>query len=177
MQATKDSFYMTLLERLVAVNPQRTITVNGTTRPALVVAENELVIPIVPLPNAFYIEWGEAQVMGQAIGTRALIAMECVISYHTFGTVQSGVDRGRTLAALDAELLSISHPPSTSKRDYSQVPSADLGTQISWSELKLGRVMGSEAPRNEGLPRGNEGVRLERSATLTVFFFSEENFL
>jgi len=176
MQFTKDSFYMTLLERLVALNPQQTVTLNGTTRPAIVVAENEIVVPVVPLPDAFYIEWGAAQPVAQQVGDRALMAMECIISYHTFGTVESGVDRGRALAALDMELLSICQPPWTSKRDYTQTPSVDLGTMISWSQPVLGKVAGSEAPKNEGLPRGSEGVRLERSASLTVFFFSEVNF-
>ena len=67
MQFTKDSFYMALQQRLAALNPQRTITLSGATRPAVVVAENELVIPIVPLPEAFYIEWGAAQVRWRQI--------------------------------------------------------------------------------------------------------------
>src|SRR6266481_6607757 len=108
MQFTKDSFYMTLLQRLISLNPQRTVTLSGTTRPALIVAENELVIPVEPLPDAFYIEWGEVQAV--ETGTRTLIAMDCVISHHTFGTVESGVDRGRTLTALDMELMSICQP-------------------------------------------------------------------
>jgi len=175
MQFTKDSFYMTLLERFMALNPRQTITLNGTTRPAIVVAENEIVVPVVPLPDAFYIEWGAAQSVVQQAGSRTLMAMECIISYHTFGTVESGVDRGRALAALDVELLSICQPPWTSKRDYTQTPSIDLGTAISWSQPLLGKVAGSEAPKTEGLPRGSEGIRLERAASLTVFFFSEVN--
>jgi len=177
MQFTKDSFYMTLLARLVALNPQRTVTLNGTTRPAIIVAENELVVPIEPLPDAFYLEWGAAQVVPQQVGSRALLAMDCLISYHTFGTVESGVDRGRTLAALDMELLAICQPPWSSKRDYSQAPSVDLGTKISWTQPGFGKVVGSEAAKNEGLPRGSEGVRLERSTSVKVFFFSEVEFL
>jgi len=177
MQYTKDSFYITLLERLVALNPQRTVTLNGTTRPALVVAENELVVPIVPLPDAFYIEWGAAELLPRQTGNKALLAMDCIISYHTLGTVEAGVDRGRTLAALDMELLGICQPPWASKRDYSQLPSVDLGTKISWTQPSFGKVAGSQAAKNEGLPRGTEGVRLERSASLKVFFFSEVDFL
>jgi hypothetical protein len=177
MQYTKDSFYMTLLNRLMALNPQQTITVNGTTRPALVVAENELVVPVVPLPDAFYLEWGAAVPVQGQIGDRILLAMECIVSYHTFGTVESGVDRGRSLAALDMELLSLCQPPWTSKRDYTQTPSIDLGTNIFWTQPDFGKVSGSEAAKNEGLPRGTEGVRLERSVNLKVFFFSEVNLL
>jgi hypothetical protein len=176
MQFTKDSFYMTLLERLVALDPQRTVTLNGSTRPALIVAENELVIPVEPLPDAFYVEWGAAETVKRQTGNRALFAMDCVISYHTFGSVQSGVDRGRTLTALDMELISICQPSRSSKRDYTQALSVDLGTNILWTAPVLGKIAGSEALKNEGLPRGTEGVRLERSATLKVFFFSEVDF-
>ncbi len=177
MQPTKDSFYMTLLQRMVALDPQMTITVNGTTRPAIVVAENELVVPILPLPDAFYIEWGAAQPAQQQVGSRPMMEMECVISYHTFGTSQSGVDRGRRLAALDTLLLNVCQPPFTSKRDYSQAPSVDLGTRISWTQPVFGKVSGSEAARNEGLPHNSEGVRLERSVSLKVCFFAEVNCL
>ena len=177
MQYTKDSFYMALLERLVSLNPAQTVTVNGTTRPAIIVAENEQVVPVVPLPDAFYIEWGAAQLVERQVDSRALFAMECVITYHTFGTVQSGVDRGRALAALDMELMSICQPPWTAKQDFTQTPSVNLGTDIFWTQPALGKVAGSEAMKNEGLPRGTEGVRLERSATLKVFFFSEVTFL
>jgi hypothetical protein len=80
------------------------------------------------------------------------------------------------LTALDMDLISISQPPRTAKRDYTQSPSVDLGTNILWTTPVLGKIAGSEALKNEGLPRGTEGVRLERSATLKVFFFSEVNF-
>ena len=173
MQYTKDSFYMALLQRMESLYPQQTVTVNGITRPALIVAENELAIPVVPLPDAFYIEWGVAQVASTQAGDRALMAMECVISHHTFGSTQSGVDRGRALAALDMELIAICQPQWASKRDYTQTPSVDLGTNIFWTFPAFGKVVGSEALRNEGLPRLSEGVRLERSASLKVFFFSE----
>jgi hypothetical protein len=173
MQFTKDSFYMTLLERLVALNPEQTVTLNGTTRPAIIVAENELVIPIVPLPDAFYIEWGAAQVVQSSTLNKGLMAMECLISYHTFGTVEAGVDRGRTLASLDMELLGICQPAWAGKRDYAQAPSVDLGTRISWTQPSLGKVSGGEASTNQSLPRRSEGARLERSASLRVFFFPE----
>src|SRR5579863_10627974 len=177
MQFTKDSFYMALLQRLMSLNPLQTITLDGTTRPAIIVAENELVISAQPVSDAFYIEWGAAQMVQGQVGDRGLMEMECLISYHTFGTVQSGVDRGRALAALDMELMSICQPPWTAKQDFTQTPSVNLGTDIMWSIPALGKVTGSQAPTQEGLPRGTEGVRLERIASLKVFFFSEVNFL
>ena len=176
MQFTKDTFYITLRDRLAAFNPARTITLNGVTRPAVVVAENEVVVPVRPLADAFYLEWGTAQAVPQQTGDRALFSLECLVSYHTFGTVESGVDRGRSLAALDTELINICQPGTTQKLDYTQTPPASLGTSIVWSMPQLGKVTGSEAPRSEALPRGSAGVRLERTASVKVFFFPEVNF-
>lgn len=172
MQFAKDSFYMTLLTRLAALNPQRTVTLNGVTRPAVIVAENELVIPIDPLPDAFYFEWGRVEPVKRQMGDRAMMAMECTISYHTLGTVESGVDRGRTLGELDTELLSMCQPPHAEKRDYTQSPSVDLGTGVSWTTPIFGEVVGVDARYKNGL-----APRLERKATLNVFFFPEVNFL
>ena len=176
MQFTKDTFYITLRDRLAALNPTRMITLNGVTRPAVVAAENEAVIPVKPLPDAFYLEWGAAQAVAMQTGDCAVFSLECLISYHTFGTAESGVDRGRTLAALDTELIEICHPPTAPKLDYTQAIAAPLGTSIVWTNPQLGKVVGSEAPRNEALPRGTAGVRLERTAHLKVFFFPEVNF-
>src|SRR6266851_938943 len=162
MQFTKDTFYITLRDRLATLNPVRTVTLNGVTRPAVVAAENEVVVPVRPLPNAFYLEWGAAQAVPQQTGDRAVLALECLVSYHTFGTVESGVDRGRSLAALDTELINICQPGTTPKRDYTQTSPADLGTSIVWSTPQLGKIVGSEASRGESLPRGTAGVRLER---------------
>ncbi len=173
MQYTKDSFYMALLQRLESLYPQYVVTINGTTRPAIIVAENEMVIPIVPLPDAFYLEWGATQIAKRESGDRTLMSMECVISHHTFGVTQSGVDRGRALAALDIVLMNICQPLFTAKQDYTQTPSVDLGTNIFWTFPDFGKVIGSQAPPNEALPRGTSGVRLERTAKLNVFFFPE----
>lgn len=173
MQFAKDSFYMALRERLAALNPNRTVTLNGATRPAVIVAENELVIPIEPLPDALYLEWGAAHPVDRQAGSRALMQMECLISYHTLGTCASGVDRGRTLAALDTELMSICHPPRTAKRDFTQSPSMDLGTNVLWTGLQLSDVSGGQGVA--ALPQAGRGVRLERKARLQVFFFAEEN--
>jgi hypothetical protein len=87
------------------------------------------------------------------------------------------VDRGRILAELDTELITICQPATARKRDYTQTIPADLGTSIVWNTSLLGKVAGSEAPRNEALPSGTSGVRLERTASLKVFFFPEVNFL
>ncbi len=176
MQPTKDTFYISLRDRLAAINPSRQVSLNGVMRPAIVVAENEAVIPVKPLADTFYIEWGAVQAVPQQSGDRAIFSLECLISYHTFGTVESGVDRGRSLAELDTELITICQPATSSKLDYTQNPPAGLGTSIVWNRPQLGKVVGSEAPKNEALPRGTAGIRLERTASLKVFFFPEINF-
>lgn len=176
MQFTKDTFYITLRNRLATVNPSRIITLDGATRPAIVVAENESVIPVRPLPDAFYLEWGVAQPVPQQVGDCAIFSLECLISYHTLGTVESGVDRGRALASLDNDLLNITQPATAPKTDYTQTPPVTLSTNIVWSTPQFGKTVGSQAPRNEALPRGTSGIRLERSATVKVFFFPEITF-
>jgi hypothetical protein len=177
MQFAKDSFYMALHDRLAALNPARTVMLSGATRPAVIVAENEQVIPVEPLPDAFYLEWGAAIPVEGHAGSRTLMKMDCVLSYHTLGTVASGVDRGRTLAALDTELMTICEPQETEKRDYSQTPSVDLGTAVMWLPPALGAVTGSEAKTSESLPNRCGGVRLGRTATVSMFFFPEVNLL
>jgi hypothetical protein len=170
MQFAKDSFFLALQQRLAGLNPARTITLNGATVPAVVVAENLPPSSAQPLPNAFHIEWGEAAVLQGRRGSGALMSLQCVISYHTFGTVASRVDRGRVLGQLDSELLAICQPPSTEKMNYAQAPSVDLGTKVFWSqpafaEKQKSDVVGEAEPHPDG--------RVERRARLTIFFFSE----
>ena len=168
MQFAKDSFYMALRERLAALNPQRVVSLNGVTRPAVIVAENEPVVPVEPLPDTFYIEWGAMKPISRHSSPRPLLGMDCVISHHTLGTVDSEVDRGRTLAQLDTELLSICHPAHTTKQDFTQSPSVNLGTFVFWTTPDLGDVSGIIARENT-----NKRVQLERKARLTVFFYPE----
>src|SRR5687767_5543500 len=103
MQSAKDSFFVTLRDRLAALDPERTIFLNGVVRPALVVSENEPVTSAAPLPAAFYIAWGPPRVTEGCDGVpRPLLALDCAITYRTSGNGDTGsVDRGRALAALD----------------------------------------------------------------------------
>jgi hypothetical protein len=134
MQFAKDSFFLTLQQRLAALNPARTVTINGATVPAVLVAENLPPASAEPQPNAFYIEWGRAAVIDGHAGDAALMSLQCVVSYYTLGTVQSMVDRGRVLGQLDGELLAICQPTNTEKFDYTQSPSVDLGTTVFWNQ-------------------------------------------
>ena len=101
MQFAKDSFFIALQQRLAGLNPARTVTVNGATVPAILVAENLPPSSMEPQPNTFYIEWGTAKVVDGNAGDSALMSLECVISYYSLGTVASMVDRGRLLGQLD----------------------------------------------------------------------------
>src|SRR5258708_5435949 len=132
MQNIKDSLYVALRDRLAALNPARTVTVLGVTRPAVIVPENEIADSALPLPEAFYLAWGAASA---AAGTERLdlplLKIRCEITYWTQGADDlSSQDRGRTLAQLDEEFLSVTTPPRTALKDFSQVPVADLAAKI-----------------------------------------------
>jgi hypothetical protein len=172
MQFAKDSFYIALRERLAALNPARVVTIQGEPRPALIVSENEAVTSSAAFADAFYIDWGKMHVVKEhSQGGRPLMGVDCAIRYFSAGTCTSAVDRGRTLAALDMELLSICHPANTRKCDYTQSPSVDLGSGIFWTapdieHLETGRVVdsGADEPANS---------LVRHRAQLTVYFFPE----
>jgi hypothetical protein len=161
MQATKDSFYIALRDRLVAVDPQRTIMIDGATRPAIVVVENEPPSAGPPLSDAFYLHWGGARWAQPSAGT--LLEMECILSYRTKGTDQNGnLDRGRDLASLDNDILAICAPPFTEKYDYSTGTPADLGSTIFWTQPVFSALV--NAPPYVG-----------REVSVSVFFYPEVN--
>jgi len=161
MQATKDSFYVALRNRLVAVDPQRTITIDGATRPAIVVAENEPPNAAPPLCDAFYLHWGGARAALPAAGT--LMEMECTIAYRTKGTDQNGnLDRGRGLASLDNDVLAICYPPQTAKCDYCSGAAVPLGSTIFWTQPALSALV-------------NAPPYIGREITVSVFFYPEVN--
>ncbi|MGC2475527.1 MAG: hypothetical protein WA485_14400 [Candidatus Sulfotelmatobacter sp.] len=185
MQFAKDSFFLALQQRLSSWNPGRTVTVSGATVPAVLVVENLPPSSAEPQPNTFYIEWGGADVVGGHAGNGALMSLDVVISYYSLGSVPSMVDRGRLLAQLDDELLAICQPPNTDKRDYTQAPSADLGTNVFWRQPSFteGKGSGMYWGRTSFPERMKSGVtdsaesrqdaRVERKARLTLYFFSE----
>jgi hypothetical protein len=169
MQAAKDSFYMALRERLAALNPARTIVVDGVERPAIVVRENMEPQFTAAQPGAFYLDWGAVQM---AESTRPILGLECNIWYASVGDGGTGVDRGRMLAQMDDELLRICAPPHTAMRDYRQFPSADLGCGVFWTMPEM-----KGAPEEKGIQRQalrSGAARLERWARLRVYFFLPE---
>lgn len=162
MQSAKDTFYITLRDRLAALDPARTIFLDGATRPAIVVAENAPVTAAPPLPEVFYLAWEAAERLSAAAGAkRPLLKLGCTVSYRTAGSDGSnGVDRGRALAALDLELARICAPHFAAKQDHTQTPASDLGSAVLWTAPAY------DAPEAAG-------SELHRAARVDVFFWPE----
>jgi hypothetical protein len=159
MQPTKDSFYVTLRDRLAASDPQRTMTLNGVTRPAILVLENEAPAAA-STPGAFCLRWGSAR--PAQTSTSPLLAMECTVSYRSSGTLaNSEFDRGRELGSMDADLLTICAPRCAAKCDYSGGSAAPLGSMLFWTRPLLAAA--KEA----------DGQFVGREASITVYFYPE----
>ena len=164
MQAAKDSFYSALRDRLAVVDPLRTAVVEGIVRPAVVVVENELATTNPAEPNTFYITWnGASHAMGSLSVAQPMIELDCAIAYWTEGSdALSYQDRGRTMAALDEELLAIASPENAKLQDFTATPPTDLLANVFWTAPELGKVV-------------EDGHKLLRQATLKVFYLSETN--
>lgn len=131
MQEVKDSFYMTLRERLSELNPARTI--GEAPRPAVLVCENECQ-PWLLMPEAFYLRWlGQSGLPNDAVAV-GWHGLRCEIGYRTAGSeLSAGKDRGRTLAALDVELRAMLQQYSARLKDYSIDPDRALDSTILWT--------------------------------------------
>ena len=161
MQASKDSFYLTLRDRLAQAYPARTITVNGCTRPAIVVVENDRPSVSARQHDAFYVEWGEARAVRPAVST--LMAVTCTLTYTSAGTDQNGgLDRGRALAELESELLSICSPFVARKCDWTGASPVDLGSTIFWTVPTFRPAQASENC-------------VTHEASLKIYFYPEVN--
>jgi hypothetical protein len=159
MQNAKDSFYMALRSRLVALNPERTILLRGAERPGILVEEAESSFS--QLPNdVFVLRW-----LGFGADENQdpkLTAEECEILYQTCGTqAYGGLDRGRSLSAMDEELLSILSPSQTPKVNYRKSSPETMLTNVFWDEAVFGAA---SVPRDQ----------LGRSAKVMVYSYQEQ---
>ena len=100
-------------------------------------------------------------------GPLPLVAMECSIQYATDGSSgNGGMDRGRLLAAMDAELASAlgAEPHTIPKMNYSAagdgVAPTAMGTNVFWADP----VFSTATAVDE---------RLERTTTVQVFAYQE----
>jgi hypothetical protein len=159
MQNAKDSFYMALRTRLTTINPERTMLQRGAVRPGILVEEAEA--PFSQLPNdVFVLRW-----LGLGVDLdlgAAMTAEECEILYQTCGTQTfGGLDRGRALSAMDAELIAMIEPFFTPKLNYSATPPAPMLTKVFWDEPGF-------------TPVSVQRDRLGRSAKITVYSYQEQ---
>ena len=158
MQEAKDTFYIMLRDRLAAWNAGRTTVVRGGPRPAVLVNENELVSASQPA-DLFCLRWTELR------NVRGLISMLCEIHYATGGSPgSSGMDRGRLLAVMDAELAGTLNaaPQNVALSNFiAGGNGVTLGSRIFWGDVLFGAARA-------------EGERLERIATVEVFATAKE---
>ena len=158
MENAKNTFYVTLRNRLAVLNPGRTVVIRGLVRPGILVEENEVVTAVLP-PDVFVLRWTKAQADPWLPMTMA--QMECEIVYATDGNADNaGMDRGRMLAAMDAELVGMLAPNSVVKTNYGVSPAAVMQTSVFWSSAVYGPVKANHE-------------RLERVAAVQVFSYQE----
>ena len=160
MQHARDTFYVTLRDRVAALNQERVVVVRGLTRPAVLVAENELPSGEV-IPNAFALHWTALRV--EPSGTVPLATMECEIRYATDGSADvGGMDRGQLLGAMDAELVAAltAEPAHVTKTNYSTTPPTIEASDVFWSGPTFKSVAAT-------------GERLSRTATVDVWCYLE----
>ena len=164
MQNAKDTFYQVLRDRLASVNPERTIVVRGVTRPAVLVDENE-VASAGELAECFHVRWKTTNVASE--GSLPLLTLHCEITYRTGGSSwNGGLDRGRVLAAMDAELLTAVRmsPQNTPKKSFAGLAQGGaaevLASRIWWSDVSFAAVT-------------VEGGQLQRAASVDVMCFQE----
>lgn len=164
MQNAKDTFYRMLQSRLAALNPARTIVLRGAVRPGVLVEENELPTASIPT-DTFRLEWTALHV--DFSHAMPLATLQCSIRYVTDGTPGAGgMDRGRALSAMDAELASClnSTPHHAPKQNFSTLVTGaqpiTMATNITWADVVFG-------------PCESLGERLARTATVQIFAFQE----
>jgi hypothetical protein len=158
MQNAKDSFYVALRTRLVAINPERTILLRAAVRPGILVEEAEA--PFAQLPtDVFVLRW-----LGLGVDQdlpSALVAAECEVVYSTLGTQSfGGLDRGRALSQMDEELVGMLTPFWTPKVNYAAQPSTAMLTNVFWDEPVFG-------------PLTVARDRLSRTARVVVYSYEE----
>jgi len=156
MQNTKDSFYVALRTRLVAINPERTILMRGAVRPGILVEEAEA--PFSQLPSdVFVLRW---LALGIEVDLGSTMAAE--ILYQTCGTQSfGGLDRGRALSQMDEELVAMLQPFCTPKLNYTATPPAAMLTSVFWDEPGFTQVV-------------TQRDQLSRTVKVMVFSYQEQ---
>ncbi len=158
MENARDTFYIALRNRLSALNPNRTMLLRGVRRPGILIEANESVTAHPPA-DVFVLRWSGLAVDGER--AMPLAQQVCEIAYATEGTVTfGGMDRGRALAAMDAEIAAMLQPTSTQKFNYAQTPAVAMTTNVFWTAPEFGEAV---ALRD----------RMSRTVKVTVFSYEE----
>jgi hypothetical protein len=158
MENAKDTFYVTLRNRLANINPQRTMIVRGVQRPGILIEEAEAVVSQMQ-GDAFVLRWTSLDVDTQL--PSVLAQMTCEFHYATGGTQpNAGLDRGRSLSEMDAALLAMLSPNAAQKMNYTHTPAIAMETMVFWTEPEF-------------MPLATLRDRLTRVAKVTVFAFQE----
>jgi hypothetical protein len=159
MQNAKDSFYMALRTRLVAINPERTMLLRGAVRPGILVEEAEAPMSQPP-SDVFVLRW-----LGLGIYTdlsTSMAAEQCEIVYQTCGSQSfGGLDRGRALSEMDEELTAMLEPYWTPKLNYAATPPTTMLTNVCWEEPSFAPI---QIQRD----------RLLRTASVIVYSYQEQ---
>lgn len=170
IQQAKDTFYAVLRDRIAAGNPGRTVVVRGTTRPGVVVAENELpgaaVDGIAPA-DAFCLRWTGLRI--DARSALPLITQTCEVRYATDGSAgAAGLDRGRSLAAMDAELATAvtQAPQSANNLSVAEIAGGGATTQTATGT----NIFWGDPAFQSAVMRGE---RMERVASIEVFHYGQ----
>jgi hypothetical protein len=164
VQNALDTFYVMLRDRVAAGNAMRTMVVRGTLRPAVLVVENELVAASadgLQVVDGFCLRWKELRV--DRSGPLPMVTAVCEIRYGTDGTVAAGgMDRGRLLAGMDAELAAAlgASPRSVAKTSFVSGAAVTMGTSVSWGDPVFGAAVA-------------KGERMERTAVVEVYSYQE----
>ena len=159
MQNAKDSFYMALRTRLAAINPSRTVLIRGAVRPGILIEDAEAPFAQPPL-DVFILRWvnlGEETTLPMTASIQ-----ECDINYQTAGTqTYGGLDRGRILSKMDAELRCMVEPLQTKKCSFSTDPPEELSTHVFWNMPIFGAAV-------------SQRDRVGRTAKVRVYSYLEE---
>jgi hypothetical protein len=159
MQSAKDTFLLMLRDRLAVVNAARTVAIRGGLRPAVIADDVELLTMQSEPMDCFVLRWLDEVV--DSTEPLPLHALQCEMRYATRGTQEfAGMDRGRVLTALDAELAQTLQPRSTALQDFSGSSVVPLTTRVWWSEAEPSPVV-------------VDGDVLRRAVKLTVFALEE----
>ena len=133
--------------------------VRGAVRPGILVEEAEA--PMAQLPSdVFVLRWLAVDVDKEL--STSLTALQCEILYATCGTQAfGGLDRGRLLSEMDAELLALLQPFQTPKMSFAVQPPAAMQSGVFWDPPVFTSI-------------NIQRDRLSRSAKLLVYSYEEE---